>query len=225
MIIDDKTFFTEEGDLDILEEIAIGVEKGDSNSVLALTEKALTQNISVGEILNNGLVAGMDVIGEKFKNNEVFIPEVLISAKAMKAGMELIKPLLAKANVESKGKVVIGTVKGDLHDIGKRIVAMLLEGAGFEVTDLGADVSKEKFLEFVEKEQADILGMSALLTTTMTYMKEVIEAVKNANLKQDVRVIIGGAPITHSYAEEIKADGYAPDAASAVDLVKDLLEK
>ncbi len=220
-----KNLFTEEGDVDILEEIAIGVEKGDSNSVLALTEKALTQNISVGEILNNGLVAGMDVIGEKFKNNEVFIPEVLISAKAMKAGMELIKPLLAKANVESKGKVVIGTVKGDLHDIGKRIVAMLLEGAGFEVTDLGADVSKEKFLEFVEKERADILGMSALLTTTMTYMKEVIEAVKNANLKQDVRVIIGGAPITHSYAKEIKADGYAPDAASAVDLTKDLLEK
>ncbi len=211
--------------MDILEEIAIGVEKGDSNSVLALTEKALTQNISVGEILNNGLVAGMDVIGEKFKNNEVFIPEVLFSAKAMKAGMELIKPLLAKANVESKGKVVIGTVKGDLHDIGKRIIAMLLEGAGFEVTDLGADVSKEKFLEFVEKERADILGMSALLTTTMTYMKEVIEAVENANLKQDVRVIIGGAPITHSYAEEIKADGYAPDAASAVNLVKDLLEK
>jgi 5-methyltetrahydrofolate--homocysteine methyltransferase len=211
--------------VDILEEIAIGVEKGDSNSVHALTEKALTQNISVGEILNNGLVAGMDVIGEKFKNNEVFIPEVLISAKAMKAGMELIKPLLAKANVESKGKVVIGTVKGDLHDIGKRIVAMLLEGAGFEVTDLGVDVSKEKFLEFVEKERADILGMSALLTTTMTYMKEVIEAVENANLKQDVRVIIGGAPITHSYAEEIKADGYAPDAASAIDLVKDLLKK
>ena len=211
--------------MDILEEIAIGVEKGDSNSVHALTEKALTQKISVGEILNNGLVAGMDVIGEKFKNNEVFIPEVLISAKAMKAGMELIKPLLAKANVESKGKVVIGTVKGDLHDIGKRIVAMLLEGAGFEVTDLGTDVSKEKFLEFVEKERADILGMSALLTTTMTYMKEVIEAVENANLKQDVRVIIGGAPITHSYAEEIKADGYAPDAASAIDLVKDLLKK
>ena len=225
MIIDVKKFFTEEEDLDILEEIAIGVEKGDSTSVHALTDKALTQNISVGEILNNGLVAGMDVIGEKFKNNEVFIPEVLVSAKAMKAGMELIKPLLAKANVESKGKVVIGTVKGDLHDIGKRIVAMLLEGAGFEVTDLGTDVSKEKFLEFVEKEQADILGMSALLTTTMTYMKEVIEAVENANLKQDVRVIIGGAPITHSYAEEIKADGYAPDAASAVDLVKDLLEK
>ncbi len=211
--------------MDILEEIAFEVEKANSISVHALTEKALKQNISAGEILKNGLVAGMDVIGKKFKNNEIFIPEVLISAKAMKAGMELIKPLLAKANVESKGKVVIGTVKGDLHDIGKRIVAMLLEGAGFEVTDLGADVSKEKFLEFVEKERADILGMSALLTTTMTYMKEVIEAVENANLKQDVRVIIGGAPITHSYAEEIKADGYAPDAASAVDLVKDLLEK
>ena len=211
--------------MDILEEIAFEIEKADSISVHALTEKALKQNISAGEILKNGLVAGMDVISKKFKNNEVFIPEVLISAKAMKVGMELVRPLLAKANVESKGKVVIGTVKGDLHDIGKNIVAMLLEGAGFEVIDLGADVSKEKFLEFVEKERADILGISALLTTTMTYMKEVIEAVENANLKQNVRVIIGGAPVTHSYAEEIKADGYAPDAASAVDLVKDLLEK
>ncbi len=211
--------------MDILEEIAFEVEKADSISVHALTEKALKQNISAAEILKNGLVAGMDVISEKFKNNEIFIPEVLISAKAMKAGMELVRPLLAKANVESKGKVVIGTVKGDLHDIGKNIVAMLLEGAGFEVIDLGADVSKEKFLEFVEKERADILGISALLTTTMTYMKEVIEALENANLKQNVKVIIGGAPITHSYAEEIKADGYAPDAASAVDLTKDLLEK
>lgn len=211
--------------MDILEEIAFEVEKANSISVHALTEKALKQNISAGEILKNGLVAGMDVIGKKFKNNEIFIPEVLISAKAMKAGMKLVRPLLAKANVESKGKVVIGTVKGDLHDIGKNIVAMLLEGAGFEVIDLGSDVSKEKFLEFVEKERADILGISALLTTTMTYMREVIEAVENANLRQNVRVIIGGAPITHSYAEEIKADGYAPDAASAVDLTKDLIEK
>jgi len=209
----------------ILEEIAIGVEKGDSASVHSLTEKALAQNIPAVDILNNGLVSGMGVISEKFKNNEVFIPEVLISAKAMKAGMELLKSLLAEANVESKGKVVIGTVKGDLHDIGKNIVAMLLEGAGFEVIDLGGDVPKEKFLEFAEKENADILGMSALLTSTMVYMREVIEALENANLKPKVKVIIGGAPITQSFADQIKADGYAPDAASAIDLAKGLLEK
>ena len=209
----------------IFEEIAVGVEKGDSSSVHSLTEKALAQNIPAVDILNNGLVSGMGVISEKFKNNEVFIPEVLVSAKAMKAGMELLKPLLAEANVESKGKVVIGTVKGDLHDIGKNIVAMLLEGAGFEVTDLGADVPIERFLEFAEKENADIIGMSALLTTTMVYMREVIEALENANLKPKVKVIIGGAPITQSFADQINADGYAPDAASAVDLAKGLLEK
>ena len=209
----------------ILEEIAIGVERGDSASVHSLTEKALAQNIPAVDILNNGLVSGMGVISEQFKNNEIFIPEVLVSAKAMKAGMELLRPLLAKANVESKGKVVIGTVKGDLHDIGKNIVSMLLEGAGFEIIDLGADVPKEKFLEFAEKENANIVGMSALLTTTMVYMREVIEALENANLKSKVKVIIGGAPITQSFADQIKADGYAPDAASAVDLAKGLLEK
>ncbi len=209
----------------ILEEIATGIEKGDSASVHSLTEKALAQDISAVDILNNGLVSGMGVISEKFKNNEVFIPEVLVSAKAMKAGMELLKSLLAEANVESKGKVVIGTVNGDLHDIGKNIVAMLLEGAGFEVIDLGGDVLKEKFLEFAEKENADILGMSALLTTTMVYMREVIEALENANLKPKVKVMIGGAPITQSFADQIKADGYAPDAASAIDLAKGLLGK
>lgn len=208
----------------IFEEIAAGIMKGDSASVSALTEKALSENISAEDILNNGLVDGMNVVGEKYKNNEIFIPEVLVAAKAMKAGMEIIKPLLAEANVESKGKVVIGTVKGDLHDIGKNIVAMLLEGAGFEIIDLGADVSKEKFLEFVEKENADILGMSALLTTTMAYMREVIQTAEERSLRQDVKVIIGGAPITQSYADQIKADGYAPDAASAVDLVKHLLK-
>jgi 5-methyltetrahydrofolate--homocysteine methyltransferase len=209
----------------ILEEIASGVEKGDSATVHSLTEKALAQNIAAVDILNSGLVSGMGVVSELFKNNEIFIPEVLVSAKAMKAGMELIRPLLAKANVESKGKVVVGTVKGDLHDIGKNIVAMLLEGAGFEIIDLGADVPKEKFLEFAEKENADMVGMSALLTTTMVYMREVVEALENANLKSKVKVIIGGAPITQSFADQIKVDGYAPDAASAVDLAKGLLEK
>ncbi len=208
----------------ILEDIALRVERGDETSVGELTQKALSEGISAGEILNNGLVAGMDVVGERFKKNEIFIPEVLVSARAMKAGMKIVRPLLGEEIIGSRGKVVIGTIKGDLHDIGKNIVGMLLEGAGFEVTDLGTDVTKEQFMEVVEKEEVDIIGMSALLTTTMTYMKEVIQSVEDANLKGKVKVIIGGAPITQSYAEEIKADGYAPDAASAVDLVKSLLE-
>ncbi len=207
----------------ILEDIALRVESGDETSVGELTQKALSEGISAGEILNKGLVAGMDVVGERFKKNEIFIPEVLVSARAMKEGMKIVKPLLGDEIAGSRGKVVIGTIKGDLHDIGKNIVGMLLEGAGFEVTDLGTDVTKEQFMEVVEKEGVDIIGMSALLTTTMTYMKEVIQSVEDANLKGKVKVIIGGAPITQSYAEEIKADGYAPDAASAVDLVKSLL--
>jgi 5-methyltetrahydrofolate--homocysteine methyltransferase len=209
----------------IFEEIAGDVVKGDSASVANLTNKALSQDISAGEVLNKGLVAGMSVVSEKFKNNEIFIPEVLISARAMNSGLEILKPLLAEFKVESKGKVVIGTVKGDLHDIGKNIVAMLLQGAGFDVIDLGADVSKEKFVEFAKKEKADILGMSALLTTTMLYMKETIDALQEAGLRQNVKVIIGGAPVTDSYASQIQADGYAPDAASAVDLSKQLLNK
>jgi 5-methyltetrahydrofolate--homocysteine methyltransferase len=209
----------------IFEEIAGDVVKGDSASVANLTNKALSQDISAGEVLNKGLVAGMSVVSEKFKNNEIFIPEVLISARAMNSGLEILKPLLAEFKVESKGKVVIGTVKGDLHDIGKNIVAMLLQGAGFDVIDLGADVSKEKFVEFAKKEKADILGMSALLTTTMLYMKETIDALQEAGLRQNVKVIIGGAPVTDSYASQIQADGYAPDAASAVDISRQLLNK
>ena len=211
--------------MEILEEIADEVQRGNSASVEVLIKKALSQDISAEEILNNGLVEGMDVVSKKFKNNEIFIPEVLISAKSMNSGLEIIKPILAEAKVKSKGKVVIGTVKGDLHDIGKNIVAMMLKGAGFDVVDLGADVSKEKFLEFVKNERADILGMSALLTTTMIYMKETIETLKNAGLRQDVKVIIGGAPVTESYAARIDADGYASNAASAVDLSKKLLDE
>lgn len=207
----------------IFEEIADEVVKGNSSSVEELTKKALSQDISAKEILNNGLVGGMGIVSEKFKNNEIFIPEVLISAKSMNTGLEILKPLLAETNVKPLGKVVIGTVKGDLHDIGKNIVAMLLQGAGFEVIDLGADVPKEKFLEFVKKEHADIVGMSALLTTTMVSMKETIQTLKDAGLRESVKVIIGGAPVTESYASQINADGYASDAASAVDMSKKLL--
>lgn len=208
----------------IFEQIADEVQKGHSDPVGALTRKALSQDIPAEDVMNKGLVSGMEIVSDKFKNNEIFIPEVLISARAMNTGLAILKPLLVESRIQPKGKVVIGTVKGDLHDIGKNIVAMLLQGAGFDVIDLGADVPKEKFLEFVKKEKVDILGMSALLTTTMLYMKEMIEALKKEGIRQEVKVIIGGAPVTESYAARIEADGYAPDAASAVDLSKRLLE-
>jgi 5-methyltetrahydrofolate--homocysteine methyltransferase len=217
-----KSHFEEE-QLAILEDLAAVVIKGEADAAKTLTEEAINQNISAEDVLNLGLVAGMNVIGEQFKNNEVFIPEVLVAARAMKAGMQIIRPLLAEAKVEPLGKIIIGTCGGDLHDIGKNIVAMLLEGAGFEVVDLGADVPKEKFIECVKKENPDILGMSALLTTTMLFMKDMIEALEESGLRDKIKVIVGGAPITQSYADDIRADGYAPDAASAVDLVKSVM--
>ena len=207
----------------ILEEISQNLIKGNADGVRELTEKAIGQDIPAEEILNDGLVIGMNVVGDKFKNNEFFIPEVLISARAMKAGMELIRPLLVEAKVKSRGKVIMGTVRGDLHDIGKNIVAMMLEGAGFDVINLGTDVTIEKIMMEMEKDTADVVGLSALLTTTMVYMKDVVDALKEAGMKDRVKVIIGGAPITQAYADEIQADGYAPDAASSVDLVKGLM--
>lgn len=209
--------------MDIFQIIADEVQKGHSEITKNKVEEALSQNIFAGEILNKGLVEGMNIVSEKYKNNEIFIPEVLVSARAMNAGLAVLEPLLAEANVASKGKVVIGTARGDLHDIGKNIVGMLLKGAGFQIIDLGTDVSKEKFLDAVQKEDADIIGVSALLTTTMVYMREVIEAVKKASLSKDVKIMIGGAPVTQAYADEINADGYAPDASTAVDLATGLL--
>lgn len=208
----------------IYEQIVDEVIKGQADAVKELVNQALSENISAEDVLNNGLVAGMNVVSEKFKNNEFFIPEVLVSARAMSAGLDILNPLLAEANVKAKGKVVIGTVKGDLHDIGKNIVGMMLQGAGYEIVDLGADVPKEKFIEFTQKEDANMVGMSALLTTTMIYMQEIIEGLKEAGIRDKVKVIIGGAPVTQSYADQIEADGYAPDAASAIDLAKDLLD-
>ncbi len=206
----------------IFEKIAGEVQTGDSEAVEALVKEALSTGAPVEGILNRGLVEGMTVVGERFKNNECFIPEVLVSAKAMKMGMEILKPLLAGSNVQSRGKVVVGTIQGDLHDIGKNIVAMLLEGAGFDVVDLGADVPIERFVESAKKENADLVGMSALLVTTMVNMKEVILGLKGAGM-EGVKVIVGGAPLTGEYADEIGADGYAPDAASGVDIAKSLL--
>jgi 5-methyltetrahydrofolate--homocysteine methyltransferase len=209
--------------MSIYEEIADAVVKGQADEVKDLIQKGLSEEMSAEDLLNNGLVAGMNVVSVKFKNNEFFIPEVLVSARAMTSGLDILKPLLAEANIKAKGKVVMGTVKGDLHDIGKNIVGMMLQGAGFEIIDLGADVPKEKFVEQAQQQGVNIVGMSALLTTTMIYMKEIIQALKEAGLRKKVKVIVGGAPVTQAYADQIEADGYAPDAASAVDLTKELI--
>ncbi len=205
--------------------IADAVKAGRAKIVKTMVNDAIAENISAETIMNEGLVTGMLELGEMFKNNEVYVPEVLIAARAMKAGMEIIKPLLLADNVEMLGTVAIGTVKGDLHDIGKNLVAMMLEGAGFNVIDLGVDVTPEQYVECVKNNNVQVVGMSALLTTTMTSMKEIIDALKDAGLRDQVKVIIGGAPITQEYADEIGADGFSVDAASATELAKKLLGK
>ena len=205
-----------------LKEIAEGVIRGTADEVQNLVQQALNEKIPSKKILDEGLVAGMDVVGEKFKNNEFYVPEVLIAARAVQRGMDMLKPVLAESGVEPVARCAIGTVKGDLHDIGKNLVSMMLQGAGFDINDLGVDVSPEKFVEAV-KGGAQILGLSALLTTTMPSMKEVIDALQKEGIRDKVKVMVGGAPLTQEYADEIGADGYAPDAASAVDKAKELL--
>lgn len=196
---------------------------GNAAKVKELAEKAVAEGVSPVDILNLGLIPGMAVIGERFKKNEVYVPEVLIAARAMKAGLAVIKPLLAESKVEPIGRVVIGTVRGDLHDIGKNLVAMMLEGAGFEVIDAGVDVPPEKFVSLVKEKNAQLVGLSALLTTTMPAMKDTIDRFKSEGIRSNIKVMVGGAPVTQKYADEIGADGYAPDASSAVDLAKQLL--
>ena len=207
-----------------LQEIAEKLIVGKADEVRSLVKEALDEGQDVSKILNEGLVAGMSVVGEKFKKNEFYVPEVLIAARAMKAGMELLNPILLEKNIKGVGTMVLGTVRGDLHDIGKNLVGMMLEGAGFEVIDLGVDVPSEKFIQAAKEKNANLVGLSALLTTTMLAMKDVTQAVEKEGLKGKVRVMIGGAPITQDYADEIGADGYAPDAASAVDTAKELLK-
>lgn len=196
--------------------------KGKANDVKTLVQQALNENIGAADILNNGLLGGMSIIGARFKKNEVYVPEVLIAARAMKAGMEVLKPALAAAKVEPRGVVVIGTVKGDLHDIGKNLVGMMLEGGGFKVVDAGINVEASKFIEVARASNATLIGASALLTTTMTNMKEVVDALKQSDLAGKVKLMIGGAPVTQAFCDEIGADGYAADAASAADLAKKL---
>jgi 5-methyltetrahydrofolate--homocysteine methyltransferase len=214
-----------------LKPIADAIIGGKRDVVVELVKKALAENVAPATILNDGLIAGMNEVGRRFKANEFYVPEVLIAARAMSnakeaatrpGAMEILQPYLTKAGVKSRGKVIIGTVKGDLHDIGKNLVLMMLRGAGFEVIDLEIDVPAEKFVETAKAKDVKLIGLSALLTTTMPQMKTVIETVRKAGLK-DVKVMIGGAPVTQSYADEIGAQGYAPDAASAVDKAKELL--
>ncbi len=207
----------------ILEQMQKDLYDGKADEVGTATQKALDEGMSAQEILSDGLIGGMDEVGKDFKAGDLFIPEVLMSAKAMHAGMAVLRPLLAASDALSLAKIVIGTAAGDLHDIGKNLVGMMLEGAGFEIIDLGTDVSPEKFVEAVRAEGAALVGMSALLTTTMPSMKATIEALTEAGLRDRVKVIVGGAPVTASFAEGIGADAYAPDAASAVDTARSLV--
>ncbi len=204
-----------------LKALGDAIIKGDQSSAVKLTHEAIDAGVSPAEILNNGLVAGMAIIGERFKKNEVYIPEVLIAARAMKSAMEVLQPKLTETGVKPIGTVVIGTVQGDLHDIGKNLVAMMLKGAGFNVVDLGVDCSAEKFIAAVSEHNANLVAMSALLTTTMPAMEKAIKAIKDAGV--NAKVMIGGAPVTQGYSDKIGADGYSADAASAVDLAKKLM--
>jgi len=204
-----------------LKALADAVIKGDQNTAVEITKAALAEGMAAKSVLDAGLIAGMDVIGASFKKNEVYIPVVLIAARAMKMAMEFLEPELAKAGVEPVGKFLIGTVQGDLHDIGKNLVAMMLKGAGFEVVDLGVDVAPEKFVEQVKAANVNVVGMSALLTTTMPGMEKTLKALRDADVS--AKIIVGGAPVTQDYADRIGADGYAADAASAVDVAKSLV--
>lgn len=206
----------------VLDQISESVIKGKAKEAKELVEKAIKEKVNPADILNKGLLLGMGTIGERFKKNEVYVPEVLIAARAMKSGMEVLKPLLVSAGVKPVGTVVMGTVKGDLHDIGKNLVCMMLEGAGFKVVDAGINVEPDKMVQLAKENNANLIGASALLTTTMTNMKAVVESVKSNGLTGKVKVMIGGAPVTQAFADEIGADGYAPDAASAADLAKKL---
>ncbi|NQS90031.1 corrinoid protein [Patescibacteria group bacterium] len=207
-----------------LNEIRENLIQGKAARVKELVQKAIDEGQDVEKVLSEGLISGMDIVGKKFKKNEFYIPEMLIAARAMKRGMEVLRPILIKKDIKSAGIVVLGTARGDLHDIGKNLVGMMMEGAGFEIVDLGVDVSPEKFVEAAKEKGANIIGVSALLTTTMPGMKDVVQVLKESGLKEEIKVMVGGAPVTQSYADEIGADGYAPDAASAADKAKQLLE-
>lgn len=204
-------------------ELSNAVIEGDRDEVQVLTNKAIEAKVDPLEIINEGLIGGMNVVGQRFKVNDMFVPEVLMSARAMNAGVDLIKPLLAGGEMTNRGTVVIGTVKGDLHDIGKSLVGMMLECSGYKVVDLGVDISPEEYMTAIKENDGKVLALSALLTTTMLAMKTTIDALIEEGMRKDVKVMIGGAPISQEFADQIGADGYAGDAAAAVDLVGRLL--
>ncbi|HWQ46788.1 MAG TPA: corrinoid protein [Longilinea sp.] len=207
----------------IVQKIFNGVVDGDTPGVQESVNEAIQTGLEAAAILNEGLIPAMAEVGRRFEEGEYFVPEMLISARAMKTGMAILQPLLVQNNIKAAGTVVIGTVKGDLHDIGKNLVSLMLEGAGFKVIDAGADIPAERFVEIVNTNQVDIVAMSALLTTTMTNMKATIEALETAGLRKKVKVMIGGAPVTESYAQQIGADGYAADASRAVAVARQLV--
>jgi len=206
-----------------LKELSETIQQGDAEGVAQLTAQAIEEGLSPKQILSEGLIAGMDVVGVKFKEGELFLPEVLGVATAMHAGLDVLKPILAESGEKMIGKIVLGTVKGDLHDIGKNLVGMMLEGAGFEVNDLGIDVPAERFLEAAQEDGVDIVGLSALLSTTMPKMRETIYTLHEAGLAPKIKVMVGGAPVTRKYAEEVGADGYGDNAAAAVDEARRLI--
>ncbi len=209
--------------MDTLSRIGESLQRGDDKQVAAFVGEALAAGMLAGDILNQGLIAGMNVVGDQFRRREIFLPDVLLAARAMYAGLDLLRPHMAKEGVPLRGKVVIGSVKGDMHDIGKNLVGIMLKGAGFEVIDLGHDVAPEKFVDAAVREGAPLIGMSALLTTTMPRMRDVVELLKSRGLAGRVRTIIGGAPVNADFAHSIGADAYAGDASRAVDQVKTLL--
>jgi len=206
--------------MSILLKLSECLQNGDAKKVAELTQEAISAKLGTKNILDEGLISGMAIVGERFKCHEIFLPDVLLAAKAMYAGMDLLKPLLIKEGIPTIGKVVIGSVQGDLHDIGKNLVAIMLKGAGFEVIDLGNDVSPQKFIEIAEKENADVIGMSALLTTTMPVMKKVVDLARERGIYGKKKFIVGGAPLSSEYAKEIGADAYCYDGISAVETVK-----
>lgn len=207
---------------DLMRTIITHLYNGEDQEVASLVQQALDSGLTASEVLSGGLTCGMDEVGRDFKGGELFVPEVLLAARAMRAGMNVLRPLLSKSDAPSTGKYLIGTVKGDLHDIGKNLVKMMLEGAGFEIIDLGTDVSAETFVSAVREHQPDILGLSALLTTTMPEMKVTINALETAGLRDTVKIMVGGAPVTANFAKAIGADAYSPEAATAVDCARDL---
>jgi len=209
----------------VLNEIKEATIAGNMDNTVAGIEQALSEGMSPGDIIQNGLIEAMGVVGEKFKNNEIYVPEMLIAARAMKIGLEKLKPLMVDGDVETLATVVLGTVKGDLHDIGKNLVGIMMRGTGMQVLDIGVDISPEKFVEAVRENKPQFVGMSALLTTTMPAMKETLEALEEAGVRGNVKVLVGGAPVTQKFADEIGADGYAGNAAEIVDRIKSMLYK